>query len=159
MILPYIDQAPLYNSSNVLGYPGWAGPYIPRNPAGLSTAPNENLYNMDWCNTTVRSTRLAVFVCPTDPNNGADNFFYTPSDYSNYPQYAPMDRQKGIPLTNWARGNYGAIQGDDRSRPPDQWHRRPRSQSLPGDAEDRDDGPQLRRDAVRHHRRDVEYRR
>ncbi len=112
MILPFIDQSPIYNSSNVLGYPGWAGPYIPPgNPAGLSTAPNENLYNMDWCNTTVRSSRLAVFVCPTDPNNGADAFFYTPSDYSNYPQYAPMDRQKGIPLTNWARGNYGAIQG------------------------------------------------
>src|SRR5262249_3581172 len=49
MILPYIVQAPLYNSSNVLGYPGWPGPYIPPgNPGGLSTAPNENLYNMDW---------------------------------------------------------------------------------------------------------------
>jgi prepilin-type N-terminal cleavage/methylation domain-containing protein/prepilin-type processing-associated H-X9-DG protein len=112
MILPYIDQAPLYNSSNVLGYPGWPGPYIPPgNPGGLSTAPNENLYNMDWCNTTVRSSRLAVFVCPTDPNNGPDSFFYTPSDYQNYPTYAPMDQMKGIPLTNWARVNYGAVQG------------------------------------------------
>ena len=27
MILPYIEQQPLYNASNVLGYPGWAGPY------------------------------------------------------------------------------------------------------------------------------------
>jgi prepilin-type processing-associated H-X9-DG protein len=66
---------------------------------------------MDWCNTTVRSSRLAVLICPTDPNNGPDAFFYTPSDYQNYPQYAPMDRMKGIPLTNWARGNYGAVQG------------------------------------------------
>jgi prepilin-type N-terminal cleavage/methylation domain-containing protein/prepilin-type processing-associated H-X9-DG protein len=112
MILSYIDQAPLYNASNVLGYPGWAGPYIPAgNPGGLTTAPSPQLYNMDWCNTTVRSSRIGVFVCPTDPNNGPDAFFYTPSDYQNYPQYAPMDRMKGIPLTNWARGNYGAVQG------------------------------------------------
>src|SRR5579875_2375372 len=112
MILPYIDQATLYNASNVLGYPGWPGPYIPPgNPGGLTTAPNQNLYNMDWCNTTVRSSRLAVFVCPTDPNNGPDSFFYTPGDYQNYPQYAPFDQMRGIPLTNWARGNYGAVQG------------------------------------------------
>jgi prepilin-type processing-associated H-X9-DG protein len=110
MILPYIDQATIYNASNVLGYPGWPGPYNnPANPA--QNAPNENLYNMDWCNTTVRSSRLAVFICPTDPNNGPDAFFYTPSDYQNYPQYAPMDQMKGIPLTDWARGNYGAVQG------------------------------------------------
>ena len=31
MILPYIEQATLYNSSNVLGYPGWAGPYAVAN--------------------------------------------------------------------------------------------------------------------------------
>jgi prepilin-type N-terminal cleavage/methylation domain-containing protein/prepilin-type processing-associated H-X9-DG protein len=110
MILPYIDQAPLYNSSNVLGYPGWAGPYNNVSKP-VQNAPNANLYNMDWCNTTVRSSRLAVFVCPTDPNNSPDSFFYTPSDYSNYPQYAPMDQMNGIPLTNWARGNYGAVQG------------------------------------------------
>jgi prepilin-type N-terminal cleavage/methylation domain-containing protein/prepilin-type processing-associated H-X9-DG protein len=110
MILPYIEQQAIYNSSNVLGYPGWPGPYNnPLNP--VETAPNANLYNMDWCNTTVRSSRLAVFVCPTDPKNGTDAFFYTPSDFQNYPQYAPMDKMKGIALTNWARGNYGAIQG------------------------------------------------
>jgi len=110
MILPYIDQSALYNSSNVLGYPGWPGPYNnPVNP--VETAPNANLYNMDWANTTVRSTRLAVFVCPTDPNNGPEAFFYLPSDFVNYPQYAPMDQRTGTPLTNWARGNYGAIQG------------------------------------------------
>jgi prepilin-type N-terminal cleavage/methylation domain-containing protein/prepilin-type processing-associated H-X9-DG protein len=110
MILGYIDQQPLYNASNVLGYPGWPGPY--NNPAKpVQNAPNANLYNMDWCNTTVRSSRLGVFVCPTDPNNGPDAFFYTTSDYQNYPQYAPMDQMKGIPLTNWARGNYGANQG------------------------------------------------
>jgi prepilin-type N-terminal cleavage/methylation domain-containing protein/prepilin-type processing-associated H-X9-DG protein len=110
MILGYIEQGALFNASNVLGYPGWPGPY--NNTANpVETAPNANLYNMDWCNTTVRSSRLAVFVCPTDPNNGPGAFFYTPSDFINYPQYAPMDQMKNIPLTNWARGNYGAIQG------------------------------------------------
>ncbi len=111
MILPYIEQAQLYNASNVNGYPGWAGPY--NNVANpVQNAPNANLYNMDWCNTTVRGTRLNVFVCPTDANNQPGAFFYTPSDYQNYPQYAPMDQMKGIPLTNWARGNYGAVQGN-----------------------------------------------
>ena len=66
MILPFIEEATLYNASNVLGYPGWAGPYA---VAYASTAPNQKLYNMDWCNTTVRSTRLNAFVCPTDPKN------------------------------------------------------------------------------------------
>ncbi len=110
LILPYIEQQGLYNSSNVLGYPGWPGPY--NNVANpVQNAPNANLYNMDWCNTTVRSTRLAVFVCPTDPNNAPGSFFYTPSDFQSYPQLAPMDQMRGIPLTNWARGNYGAVQG------------------------------------------------
>jgi prepilin-type N-terminal cleavage/methylation domain-containing protein/prepilin-type processing-associated H-X9-DG protein len=108
MILPYIEQSALYNSSNVLGYPGWAGPYsVPF----ASTAPNPTLYNMDWANTTVRSTRLNVFVCPTDSNNNVNNNFFSTSDALNYPQYAPMDQRTGTVLTNWARGNYGAVQG------------------------------------------------
>jgi prepilin-type N-terminal cleavage/methylation domain-containing protein/prepilin-type processing-associated H-X9-DG protein len=110
MILGYIDQTAIYNSSNILGYPGWPGPYNnPLNP--VETAPNANLYNMDWANTTVRSTRLGVFVCPTDPNNGPGQFFYTASDFNNFPTYAPMDQRNGTPLINWARGNYGAVQG------------------------------------------------
>jgi prepilin-type processing-associated H-X9-DG protein len=66
---------------------------------------------MDWANTTLRSSRMAVFVCPADANNGAGTFFYTDSDFKNFPQYAPMDQRTNTPLTNWARGNYGAIQG------------------------------------------------
>jgi prepilin-type N-terminal cleavage/methylation domain-containing protein/prepilin-type processing-associated H-X9-DG protein len=108
MILAYIEQASLYNSSNVLGYPGWAGPYSVPN---AGTAPSANLYNMDWANTTVRSTRLNVFVCPTDPNNNTSNNFFSTSDATNFPQYAPMDQRTGTVLTNWARGNYGAVQG------------------------------------------------
>lgn len=110
MILPYLEQQNLYNASNVLAYPGWAGPY--NNVASpAETAPNANLYNMDWANSTLRGTRLAVFVCPTDSYNGPDKFFYTPSDFASYPQLAPMDQRNGVPLTNWARGNYGAVQG------------------------------------------------
>ena len=110
MILPYIEQKPLYDSCNVLGYPGWKGPYNdPINP--VETTPNANLYNMDWANATVRSTRLAVFNCPTDANNRDGEFFYTPSDAVAYPQYAPRDQLQGLVLTNWARGNYGAVQG------------------------------------------------
>ncbi len=112
MILPYIEQAALYNSSNVLGYPGWPGPYaVPY----ASTAPNQNLYLMDWCNTTVRSTRLNVFVCPTDPFNDPSNNFFQPSDIALFSAQGvtyPQDQMKGIPLTNWARGNYGAVQGN-----------------------------------------------
>jgi prepilin-type N-terminal cleavage/methylation domain-containing protein/prepilin-type processing-associated H-X9-DG protein len=108
MILPYIENQPLYNASNVLGYPGWPGPY---SMPGASTAPNPNMYNMDWANQTLRSTRLNVFVCPTDSNNNTGNFFYTPGDFANFPQYAPMDQRTNTPLTNWARGNYGAIHG------------------------------------------------
>jgi prepilin-type N-terminal cleavage/methylation domain-containing protein/prepilin-type processing-associated H-X9-DG protein len=111
MILPFIEQQPLYNASNVLGYPGWAGPYNdPVNPA--QNAPNGNMYNMDWANSTLRSTRLGVFLCPTDSGGSGQNaFFFTPSDAANYPQYAPMDQRTNTPLTNWARGNYGAVQG------------------------------------------------
>jgi prepilin-type N-terminal cleavage/methylation domain-containing protein/prepilin-type processing-associated H-X9-DG protein len=110
MILPYIEQQQLYNSSNVLGYPGWPGPY--NNPANpVQNAPNPQNYNMDWANTTVRTTRLKVFVCPTDPNNTEGAFFFTDADAAANPTYAPMDKMKGIALTNWARGNYGAVQG------------------------------------------------
>jgi prepilin-type N-terminal cleavage/methylation domain-containing protein/prepilin-type processing-associated H-X9-DG protein len=108
MILPYLEQQNLYNNSNVIGYPGWNGPYSTPN---ANTASNANLYNMDWANATLRSTRLSAFVCPTDANNQAGNFFFTTSDLSTFPSFAPMDQRTGTPLTNWARGNYGSIQG------------------------------------------------
>jgi len=108
MILPYLEQSALFNNSNVIGYPGWAGPYaVPF----AGTAPNASNYNMDWANSTLRSTRLAVFVCPSDPNNTPSNSFFSTSDASSYSQYAPKDQRTGAVLTNWARGNYGAVQG------------------------------------------------
>ena len=108
MILPFIEQSSLYNSSNVIGYPGWAGPYSTPN---ANKASSPNLYNMDWACSTLRQTRLATFVCPTDANNQGGMFFFTSSDLSNFPSFAPMDQRTGTPLTNWARGNYGSIQG------------------------------------------------
>ena len=72
MILPYIEQGTLYNASNVIGYPGWPGPYSTPN---VDTASSPNLYNMDWACSTLRQTRLATFVCPTDANNQSGSFF------------------------------------------------------------------------------------
>ena len=66
---------------------------------------------MDWANATLRSTRLNVFVCPTDPNNGPAKCSSPASDVANFPSFTPMDQRTGTPLLNWARGNYGAIQG------------------------------------------------
>ena len=110
MILPYLEQQTLYNNSNVVGYPGWDGPY--NNPSSpTTTAPNAKLYNMDWANATLRSTTLNVFICPSDPNNTSSNKFYSASDLANFPEIAPMDQRTNTPLLNWARGNYGAIQG------------------------------------------------
>ena len=108
MILPYLEQQNLYNTSNVGAYPGWSGPYA---VANAGSAPNASMYNMDWACSTLRQTRLNVFVCPTDANNQAGSFFYTSSDLAKFPQWAPMDQRTGTPLTNWARGNYGSIQG------------------------------------------------
>jgi prepilin-type processing-associated H-X9-DG protein len=110
MTLPYLEQQPLFNASNVLAYPGWNGPYVGPGPK-YKTAPNPNLYNMDWANQTLRSTSLNVFVCPSDPNNTPANLFYSQTDYANFPEISPMDQRTMTPLTSWARGNYGAVQG------------------------------------------------
>jgi prepilin-type N-terminal cleavage/methylation domain-containing protein/prepilin-type processing-associated H-X9-DG protein len=107
MILPYTEQSALYNAANIGSYPGWAGPYA---VAGAQTAPNATNYNMSWASQTLISTRLAVFVCPSDPNNQSGSFFFTASDAANYPSFIPGSGA-GVQLINWARGNYGSIQG------------------------------------------------
>jgi prepilin-type N-terminal cleavage/methylation domain-containing protein/prepilin-type processing-associated H-X9-DG protein len=110
MILPYLEQQSLYNASNVVGYPGWAGPY--NNPASPPTsAPSANQYNMDWANQTLRSTWLNAFTCPSDSNNNTSNPFFTASDAMNFAAITPKDPRTGTPLLNWARGNYGANYG------------------------------------------------
>ncbi|HEY2158949.1 MAG TPA: DUF1559 domain-containing protein, partial [Isosphaeraceae bacterium] len=106
MILPFIEQSALYNSSNVSGYPGWAATATPN----VNTAPGATNYNLDWANTTVRSTRLNVMVCPSDPNNTPANNFYQSGDFTNFPEFPPF-KNAGFVALNWARGNYGAVQG------------------------------------------------
>jgi prepilin-type processing-associated H-X9-DG protein len=111
MILPYLEQQALYNASNVGAYPGWSGPY---NPGGgvkaPKDAPNPTNYNMDWANSTLHTTWLNVMRCPSDSNNSTSNPFFTASDNLAFPGLAP-NSMAGPPLLNWARGNYGAIQG------------------------------------------------
>jgi prepilin-type N-terminal cleavage/methylation domain-containing protein/prepilin-type processing-associated H-X9-DG protein len=110
MILPYLEQQSLYNASNVVGYPGWAGPY--NNPASPPTnAPSANQYNMDWANQTLRGTWLNAFTCPSDSNNSTANPFFTASDATSFAAITPKDPRTGTPLLSWARGNYGAIYG------------------------------------------------
>ena len=107
MILPYIEQAALYNASNVLGYPGVPQPWL---SPDARTVPNQSSYNMDWANTTLRSTRLNVFVCPTDANNNTGNNFFSNSGDASF-GITPVDPRSGAAMGNWARGNYGANQG------------------------------------------------
>jgi prepilin-type processing-associated H-X9-DG protein len=107
LLLPFLEQQTLYNSSNVVGYPGFPGPWT--TPDG-NTVPKANLYNMDWANATVRSTRLNVFVCPSDSyNDTSNNFMSSSSDLTL--GITPTDPRSGLQLGNWARGNYGAVQG------------------------------------------------
>jgi prepilin-type N-terminal cleavage/methylation domain-containing protein/prepilin-type processing-associated H-X9-DG protein len=105
-LLPFLEQQNLYNASNVIGYPGVSAP---TSPDGV-VVPNNNLYNMDWANSTLRSTRLNVFVCPSDGyNDPSNNFMSSSSDWSL--GITPTDPRNGAQLVNWARGNYGAVEG------------------------------------------------
>jgi prepilin-type N-terminal cleavage/methylation domain-containing protein len=106
MILPYAEQTSLYNASNVNGYPGWATIATPN----VNSAPGATNYNLDWANSTVRGTSLAMFTCPDDPYNTPSNMFYQASDFQRFPDFPPFNNA-GIVALNWARGNYGAVQG------------------------------------------------
>ncbi len=108
MLLPYLEQQPLFNASNVLGYPGFPGPHGA--PPPYSAVPNASMYNMDWANTTLRSTRINALICPTDSNNNPSNMFFNDPTFGTY-GITPVDQRTGTPMMNWARGNYGAVQG------------------------------------------------
>ena len=111
-ILPYLEQQVLFNASNVLAYPTYNGPWT-YSPAGGSydTTGQSALVNMDWANSTLRGTRLNVFVCPSDSYNDSGNPFLTASDSATYPGITPMNFMTGEQLLNWARGSYGAVEG------------------------------------------------
>src|SRR5262249_31096244 len=112
--LPYLEQQTLFNASNVLGYPGLAGPYSGYTPAGSIDTfdpAQKAMFNMDWANSTLRGTRLSVFVCPSDAYNDAANMWCSASDAANFPGIAPTNWNTGEPMLNWARGSYGAVEG------------------------------------------------
>jgi prepilin-type N-terminal cleavage/methylation domain-containing protein/prepilin-type processing-associated H-X9-DG protein len=119
-LLPYLEQSTLFNASNVTGYPGIPGvPSVPSNsgiagswtsPSPYTTVPKKGMYNMDWCNSTLRNTPLSVFICPTDGYNNPQNFYFSNPDDLQY-GITPVDPRTETPLMNWARGNYGAVQG------------------------------------------------
>jgi prepilin-type N-terminal cleavage/methylation domain-containing protein/prepilin-type processing-associated H-X9-DG protein len=113
-ILPYVEQQVLYNASNVPGYPGLSGPYSGYTPPGsFDTFDPAQIakFNMDWANSTLRGTRLNVFVCPSDSYNDVGNPFLTASDSATYPGITPLNFATGEKLLNWARGSYGAVEG------------------------------------------------
>jgi prepilin-type processing-associated H-X9-DG protein len=111
-ILPYLEQQTLFNASNVLAYPTYNGPWAYQ-PSGGSydTVDQAALVNMDWANSTLRGTRLSVFVCPSDSYNDSSNPFLTADDSSTYTGITPLNQMTGELLLNWARGSYGANQG------------------------------------------------
>jgi prepilin-type N-terminal cleavage/methylation domain-containing protein/prepilin-type processing-associated H-X9-DG protein len=86
LILPYIEQSPLYNQTNPASYPG-----IPITPG---TVPPYAKVNNSW--RVVRGAVVPVYQCPSDSNN------QTP--YSDGGKGSP-------PETGWARGNYGVTAG------------------------------------------------
>ena len=85
LILPYIEQGPLYQQANVASYPG-----VPITPGAK---PPANV-NTSW--RVVRGAVVPIYQCPSDSNN------QTP--YSDGGVGSP-------PETGWARGNYGATAG------------------------------------------------
>jgi prepilin-type N-terminal cleavage/methylation domain-containing protein/prepilin-type processing-associated H-X9-DG protein len=85
-LLPYIEQANLYNSVNVSAYPGTALP--------------QNLYNFGTYDRSWRALRGAVvktYICPSDPN-------------SEKP-YVDASGVDAPPEVGWARGNYAGTAG------------------------------------------------
>jgi prepilin-type N-terminal cleavage/methylation domain-containing protein/prepilin-type processing-associated H-X9-DG protein len=85
-ILPYIEQANLYNSINIAAYPGTQ---LPANLMNYST------YDRSW--RALRGQVVPTYLCPSDGNNQQPYF----DDGSVYPGDCP-------PEAGWARGNYAA---------------------------------------------------
>jgi prepilin-type N-terminal cleavage/methylation domain-containing protein/prepilin-type processing-associated H-X9-DG protein len=95
MLLPYIEQSPLFAQANVISWPGVPvptpdpatvpNPAVP--PAGVSTT---------W--RVIVSTPVKTYLCPSDPFNS------TPF------QNSQVTGVGGAPVA-WARGNYGVIAG------------------------------------------------
>ena len=88
LLLPYIEQTPLYQQANPLSYPGIA--------ITVGTVPPYAAVNNSW--RTVRGVTVKTYLCPSDSNNQVP--------YNDPGPNAP-------PETGWARGNYGVTAGYD----------------------------------------------
>jgi prepilin-type N-terminal cleavage/methylation domain-containing protein len=62
MLLPYLDQGPMYNQWNMNSAASWSYVYGLYTPAAMTGNPNNNA--------ALAKTKLAVFTCPSD--NGPD---------------------------------------------------------------------------------------
>jgi prepilin-type N-terminal cleavage/methylation domain-containing protein len=83
MILPYVEQEPLYKQGNPNGYPGV--------PITVGTRPTNA--NQTW--RVVRNVDVKVYLCPSDNYN---------RQHYNDPTGGPAEK-------DWARGNYGVTAG------------------------------------------------
>jgi prepilin-type N-terminal cleavage/methylation domain-containing protein len=91
LILPYIEQAPLYTAANPLSYPGISPvPNVTSNKGAALLAG----VNTSW--RVVRGAVVPIYQCPSDGNNQIP--------YSDGGSGSP-------PETGWARGNYGVTAG------------------------------------------------
>jgi prepilin-type N-terminal cleavage/methylation domain-containing protein/prepilin-type processing-associated H-X9-DG protein len=83
LILPYIEQGPLYQQANVTAYPGTA--------LTIGTIPAYASLNNNW--RAIASTKIKTYMCPSDPANASP--------------YTDAASNPADPVNGWARGNYG----------------------------------------------------
>jgi prepilin-type N-terminal cleavage/methylation domain-containing protein/prepilin-type processing-associated H-X9-DG protein len=85
-LLPFIEQGNIYNSVNVLAYPG---------PGVAGNVLNFAGYDRSW--RALRGQVIKTYQCPSDPRN--QTFYNDPSGIDT-----PLE-------VGWARGNYAATAG------------------------------------------------
>jgi prepilin-type N-terminal cleavage/methylation domain-containing protein/prepilin-type processing-associated H-X9-DG protein len=91
LILPFIEQDPLYKTANPKSYPGiFPVPHV-KNYNGIGL-----LAGVDTSWRSIRGVVVPIYQCPSDPNNQFP--------YNDPGPTAP-------PETGWARGNYGVTAG------------------------------------------------
>jgi prepilin-type N-terminal cleavage/methylation domain-containing protein/prepilin-type processing-associated H-X9-DG protein len=83
LLLPYIEQAPLYAQANVSSYPG--------STLTIGTTSTYASVNNSW--RVVGSAEVPTYLCPSDANNNQ--------------HYADAASNPADPSVGWARGNYG----------------------------------------------------
>ncbi len=96
LLLPFIEQGPLFNQASPSLYPGFVVANDSKGKLyGVGTAGYNNFYE-GW--RVIRGVTVKTYVCPSDPNSGTPYNDNTPGVNS------PVE-------TGWARGNYGANAG------------------------------------------------